>query len=127
MQKMSNDDHTFQTIHIPQAITDDDPTYQTIHIPQPIAQDTDTLHHNIHLPHIMSSPVGSAHELYSKLKPYTLWLFLAQIILLFIVVITSIVNLSLGNGDGQLWTALLSSSIGYILPPPSLKFKTLER
>jgi hypothetical protein len=49
--------------------------------------------------------------------------FFIQIILIYIVVITSIVNLTLNvnKDEGKLWTALLSSSLGYLLPNPSLK------
>lgn len=47
--------------------------------------------------------------------------FYAQITLLYIVVITSIVNLSLGNESSTLWTSLLCSCLGYILPQPKLK------
>jgi hypothetical protein len=54
--------------------------------------------------------------------PYSgVYLFAAQIIIIVIVITTSIYNLTLNNGDTNLWTALLSSSIGYILPNPSLK------
>ena len=48
-------------------------------------------------------------------------LFLFQVIVIFIVVITSIVNLTIENGNLNLWTALLSSCLGYILPNPKLK------
>ena len=47
--------------------------------------------------------------------------YFCQTLIIFIVVVTSIVNLSLGNDEGKLWTALLSSSLGYILPNPKLK------
>ena len=53
--------------------------------------------------------------------------FCTQVILLYIVVITCIVNLSIQNGDSNLWTALLSSSLGYILPNPTLKKKKLAQ
>ena len=50
--------------------------------------------------------------------------FFVQVLLIYIVVITSIVNLTINTeGDGKLWTALLSANIGYILPNPSLKKK----
>lgn len=49
--------------------------------------------------------------------------FFMQVILIYIVVITSIVNLTLNKDEGKLWTALLSSSLGYILPNPTLKKK----
>jgi len=47
--------------------------------------------------------------------------FYFQVVLIYIVVIVSIVNLSLNKDEGKLWTALLSSALGYILPSPSLK------
>ncbi len=49
--------------------------------------------------------------------------FVVQVVIVYIVVITSIVNLSLGHDDSKLWTALLSANIGYLLPNPSLKEK----
>jgi hypothetical protein len=47
--------------------------------------------------------------------------FFCQVIILYAVIITSIVNLSLQRDNGQLWIALLSSSLGYLLPNPSIK------
>lgn len=48
-------------------------------------------------------------------------IFFVQVIVLYVVILTSIVNLSLAHGDSNLWTALLSSSLGYLLPNPTLK------
>ena len=48
--------------------------------------------------------------------------FLAQTIIVYIVVITSLINLSFGSPrDDHVWVALLSSGIGYLLPNPSLR------
>jgi len=47
--------------------------------------------------------------------------YFSQILLIYIIIITCIINLSLANGDSNLWTALLSSCIGYILPSPKIK------
>ena len=47
--------------------------------------------------------------------------YLCQIVLILIVVIASIYNLTTERGDQQLWTALLSSCMGYLLPNPSIK------
>ena len=44
-----------------------------------------------------------------------------QVIILYTVIVVSIYNLTVGHGDSTLWTALLSSSLGYLLPNPSLK------
>ena len=46
--------------------------------------------------------------------------FIFQIIVLYIIIIAAIINLSLSTKDQQLWIALLSSSIGYLLPNPKL-------
>ena len=43
------------------------------------------------------------------------------VIILYTVIVVSIYNLIVGHGDSTLWTALLSSSLGYLLPNPSLK------
>lgn len=51
-----------------------------------------------------------------------LLLFAFQLIIILIVVSTSIYNLTNGIGDTNMWTALLSSSIGYVLPNPKLKY-----
>ena len=47
--------------------------------------------------------------------------FLCQVIILYTVIVVSIYNLTVEHGDSTLWTALLSSSLGYLLPNPSLK------
>ena len=51
--------------------------------------------------------------------------FLSQTIILYIVIITSLINLSLQNGDQNLWISFLSASIGYLLPNPSIKKQTV--
>ena len=51
--------------------------------------------------------------------------FWSQVVIIYIVVVTCIVNLSIANGNSNLWTALLSSSLGYLLPNPKLKKQTL--
>ena len=43
------------------------------------------------------------------------------VIILYTVIVVSIYTLTVGHGDSTLWTALLSSSLGYLLPNPSLQ------
>ena len=38
-----------------------------------------------------------------------------------VIIVVSIYNLTVAHDDSTLWTALLSSSLGYLLPNPSLK------
>jgi hypothetical protein len=56
---------------------------------------------------------------HSVSKP--LVVYISQVVLVYIVVITGIVNLSTGAENQNLWIILLSSSIGYLLPSPSVK------
>ena len=48
-------------------------------------------------------------------------MILCQVVVLYTVIVVSIYNLTVGHGDSTLWTALLSSSLGYLLPNPSMK------
>lgn len=48
--------------------------------------------------------------------------FFCQVLLIYGVVITSLVNISLGSTH-ELWIALLTSCLGYLLPSPTLKHK----
>jgi hypothetical protein len=41
-------------------------------------------------------------------------------LLVYVIVITSIVNLSTNSDKTELWVTLLSSAIGYALPSPTL-------
>lgn len=47
--------------------------------------------------------------------------FFGQLIILYVVILTSIINLSLDHGDRTIWIGLLCSSLGYLLPNPSIK------
>lgn len=47
--------------------------------------------------------------------------FLSQIIALYLLIISCLINLSIQNGNNELWCSLLSASIGYLLPNPSIK------
>ncbi len=47
--------------------------------------------------------------------------FLFQCTVLLIIIVSSIVNLSLGVGDATLWQTLLASAVGFALPNPNYK------
>ena len=67
-----------------------------------------------------SSLSGSLKKLGTKIKkPKKAFIF--QIIIIYIVIITCIINLSLKNGTSELWVSLLSYSLGCILPSPKIK------
>ena len=46
--------------------------------------------------------------------------FFSQMIVILVVVLASVYNLTVGHDSATLWTALLSSCLGYILPNPSI-------
>lgn len=52
--------------------------------------------------------------------------YLCQMLVVFSVVAVSLYNLTSGAGDGKLWTALLSSSLGYVLPAPTISSNSLK-
>ena len=80
------------------------------------------IEHNVDINSTMSSTSISSRlwKIFGKTIPKNEVIFICQVVILYIVIITCIVNLSLGNGDSNLWTALLSSSMGIMLPAPTL-------
>lgn len=56
-----------------------------------------------------------------KKLPQTEVVFFSQVILLYIVILTCIVNLSLNVENSNLWICLMSSCLGYLLPNPKIE------
>ena len=58
-------------------------------------------------------------------EDYKTWckkvLFIVQLVVLLSMVLTAIVNIVMKTGDLPLWTALLGSSLGYLLPTPGFR------
>ena len=54
------------------------------------------------------------------LKPDVI-LFTFQVLLIFVVVCVSLLNLTYLWGNQNLWTVILTGSLGYIMPNPKLK------
>ena len=54
--------------------------------------------------------------------PKNQFTYISQIIVIYAIIATSIVHLSIQSQDRELWLILLSSSLGYILPSPGLIF-----
>lgn len=64
---------------------------------------------------------GDRWHLLGTRVPQAEIVYFCQMIIVYVIIITSIVNLSLQNGTSELWISLLSSCIGYALPSPKLK------
>ena len=54
--------------------------------------------------------------------PQNQFTYISQIIVIYAIIATSIVHLSIQSQDRELCLILLSSLLGYILPSPGLKF-----
>jgi len=55
------------------------------------------------------------------------FVFFSQIIIAYIVIITSLVNITFTSENICLWASIASSTIGYLLPSPSLKYDGIPR
>ena len=65
----------------------------------------------------LSVDSGASSTTTTDLKiPKNRWSFLAQIVVVYTIIITSLIHLSLQSPDKVLWLILLSSSVEYILP-----------
>ena len=68
-----------------------------------------------------SSSSSTPWHLFGTVCPKEEIVFLCQVLVLFAVILISIYNLTTGHENSNLWTALLSSSLGYLLPNPTLR------
>ena len=59
-------------------------------------------------------------NVFGRRLPRSEIVFFCQTFLIYAVVVTSLVNLTLKNGPINLWIALLGSCLGYLLPHPSI-------
>ncbi len=76
------------------------------------------------VPHRQESVVSSNWYLMGRPFPRSEVKYLAQVLILYIVILTCLGNLSVGNSELRtIWISLLSSSIGYILPSPHISKK----
>ena len=48
-------------------------------------------------------------------------IYFFQVVIIYIVVIASLINLSIQQHNQTLWSSLLSACIGYVLPSPQLR------
>ena len=65
-------------------------------------------------------PTTRLWDMFGRRVPRSEIVFFCQTFIIYIVVITSLINLTLQNGPINLWIALLGSGLGYLLPHPSI-------
>lgn len=67
---------------------------------------------------------SSVWKVLGKSLPRNEVVFFSQVLLIYVVVITAIINLSFYNSNTQLWIGLLCACLGYLLPSPLPKLPT---
>ena len=73
-------------------------------------------------------PTTRLWNMFGRRVPRSEIVFFCQTVIIYIVVVTSLVNITLQNGPVNLWIALLGSGLGYLLPHPSIdKSETRHR
>jgi len=70
-----------------------------------------------------TSDKSSGWKVFGSKIPKEEIVYFSQVILIYIIAVTCIVNLSLGLANSNLWSSLLSGALGYILPAPQLNRK----
>jgi hypothetical protein len=53
--------------------------------------------------------------------------FITQVVIAYIVIIVSLVNITFSTENTCLWATLSSGTIGYLLPSPSISYEALFR
>lgn len=53
-------------------------------------------------------------------------MYFVQVIPIYCIIICSLVHLISGVGNDNIWNVLLGSSLGYLLPQPSMKTKNVR-
>ena len=66
-------------------------------------------------------------DVFGRRVPRSEIVFFCQTFIIYVVVVTSLVNLTLKNGPINLWIALLGSCLGYLLPHPSIDNNNTRR
>jgi hypothetical protein len=64
---------------------------------------------------------GRLWQVFGKEVPRSELVFFSQVLIIYVVVCMCLFNLTTGKGDSNLWSALLSGCLGYLLPNPTIK------
>ena len=73
--------------------------------------------------HTELNSLSSERRLYQERIAQNKITFAFQIIAVYGIILAAVINLTVQHPDKELWLVLLSSSIGFILPNPGLKYK----
>lgn len=68
-----------------------------------------------------TSSSSSTWEICGKNVPRSEVMYICQMILICIVIVSSIINLSINNGRPEMWVSFFGYAFGAALPPPKIK------
>ena len=74
--------------------------------------------------HVTPSVEGSVKSNSPNASPVcskSLVVYCCQVFVMVVVIVVSMCNLSFGGPDKEMWITLLCSTLGYLLPNPSIK------
>ena len=86
--------------------------------------DNDTLERGARMNKGISTSTGNQWTLFGRRTQQSKVVYFTQATILYILIITSLVNITLESKNLNLWSTLLASAIGYLLPAPQLKERT---
>ena len=72
-------------------------------------------------PVLRLNDTGQHWPLFGTRVPKTEIVFFCQVIIIYTIIVWSFYNLTTKDENATLWTSLLSSCLGYLLPSPTLK------
>ena len=72
----------------------------------------------------ISTSGGTQWTLFGRKTQQSKVVYFTQATILYVLIITSLVNITLESKNLNLWSTLLASAIGYLLPSPQLKERT---
>lgn len=87
-----------------------------------LAMDDDILHSPVPIDETQVDRQNSSQwRVCGRVVPRSEIVFFSQVIIIYVVACMCLFNLTTGRGDSNLWSALLSGSLGYLLPNPTIK------
>lgn len=60
-------------------------------------------------------------KFFGEIVPKSEVVYLCQIFIIFFVLVSCVVNLSLKNGNSEMWVSIFGYAFGAMLPPPKMK------
>ena len=75
----------------------------------------------------MTSWPSHTWKLFGRAVPRSEVVYLCQVVVIFVIIITCILNLSLTNGNKEMWVSFLGYSLGALLPPPKIKKSLINK